>query len=725
MNQAMRFEVDAEGIGLLTLDRADKSMNTIDQVFMDELAAVIQRVASDPAIKGVVVTSGKPAFLAGADLFDLEQHLYRTRSMEPAALFEEIISLSRLLRRLETCGKPFVTAYNGLGLGGGLEFGLACHYRVAADDPKVQLGLPEVQVGLLPAGGGTQRLPRMLGIQKAMPYLLEGKQVGARAALEAGIVHEVVQPSELLKAARRWILGSPKAVAPWDEKGFKVPGGAGAFSPAAAQTFLGANSILQEKTWHNLPAPLAILSAVYEGTQLPIDKGLAIEAKYMTRLTLDPVSGNMVRTLFVNKTKADKLVRRPPGIEKQRYRRIGVLGAGLMGGGIAFAAAQAGLEVVLIDRTAEAAAKGKAYAQSRMEGAVKKGRTSPEKAAETLARIHPTVDYSQLADAEIVVEAVFEDRTVKAEVSRRAEAATGGRAVIASNTSTLPITGLAEAVSRPESFIGLHFFSPVDRMPLVEVIRGKRTSDEALARALDFVQWLRKTPIIVNDNRGFFTSRFFGQFVGEGVMMVAEGVKPALVENAARMAGMPVGPLAVSDEVSLQLGLNVSRQTAKDLGPAYAPSPSMKVIETLVEGHGRFGRSNGKGFYEYPAGAPKHLWPGLSEIWKPAAQQPETEELKDRFIYVQVVDALRCLADGVLTDPADGDVGAVLGVGFPVHLGGPFSFVDMVGAAAFVRRADELVARYGERFAVPAMMRERAAVGRSFYGPASGAPQPA
>lgn len=724
MNQAMRFEVDAEGVGLLTLDRADKSMNTIDQVFMDELAAVIQRAAADPAIRGVVVTSGKAAFLAGADLFDMEQHLYRTRGMDPAVLFEEIISLSRLLRRLETCGKPFVAAYNGLGLGGGLEFGLACHHRIAADDPRVQLGLPEVQVGLLPAGGGTQRLPRMLGIQKALPYLLEGKQVDARAALEAGIVNAVVPPADLLTAARRWILDTPNAVAPWDAKGFKIPGGAGAFSPVAAQTFLGANSILQEKTWHNMPAPLAILSAVYEGTQLPMEKGLAVEAKYMTRLTLDPVSGNMVRTLFVNKTKADKLVRRPAGIEKQRYAKVGVLGAGLMGGGIAFVAAQAGLEVVLIDRSPEAAAKGKAYAQGRVEGAVKKGRMAPEKAAQILARIHPGVDYTQLAGAEIVIEAVFEDRAIKAEVSRRAEAATGGRAVIASNTSTLPITGLAEAVSRPESFVGLHFFSPVDRMPLVEVIRGKRTSEETLARALDFVQLLRKTPILVNDNRGFFTSRFFGQFVGEGVMMVAEGVKPALVENAARMAGMPVGPLSVSDEVSLKLGLEVSRQTAKDLGPAYKPSASMEVIETLVEGHGRFGRSNGKGFYEYPAGAPKHLWPGLGAIWQPAARQPETAELQDRFIYVQVVDALRCLADGVLTDPADGDVGAVLGVGFPVHLGGPFSFVDMVGSAAFVRRADELAARYGERFEVPPMMRERAVAGRAFYGPASGVPRP-
>jgi 3-hydroxyacyl-CoA dehydrogenase / enoyl-CoA hydratase / 3-hydroxybutyryl-CoA epimerase len=487
--------------------------------------------------------------------------------------------------------------------------------------------------------------------------------------------------------------------------------------PAVAQALVVTNAMLQAGTQHNYPAPLAILSCMYEGAQLPIETALRLEAKYMAQLLADPVSGNMLRTLFVNKSKADKLVRRPAGVPKRKHARIGMLGAGLMGGGIAMVAAQANIEVVLIDRTQEAADKGKAYVAKRLESAVTKGRTTREKADAVLARIHPTTDYAALHDVSIVVEAVFEDRAVKAEVTRMAEAAMPADAVFASNTSSLPITGLAEVSVRPDRFIGLHFFSPVDRMPLVEVIRGKATSDATLAEALDLVQQLRKTPIIVNDSRGFFTSRFFGAVVNEGVTLLTEGVKPALIENASKQAGLPVGPLTVSDEVGLDLAVNVAKQTAKDLGDAYQPGSSLAVIRRLVEGHGRHGRKNGMGFFDYAADGSKRLWPGLAEEFPVAAVQPTAAEIRERLLYAALVDAAKCIAAGVVTDPGEADVGAVLGVGFPTYLGGPFAMMDTVGLKQVVATCGRLAAQYGERFVLPPLIAEMAAAGETFYGP--------
>jgi 3-hydroxyacyl-CoA dehydrogenase / enoyl-CoA hydratase / 3-hydroxybutyryl-CoA epimerase len=716
MTEAIHSSLGDDGVLLLTLDRQGKSMNTIDQVFLDELSAAIDRITTDPAVRGAVITSGKQAFLAGGDLFEIEASLYRNEGRSAADLVDEIHSLNRVLRRLETCGKPVACALNGLALGGGLELALACHYRVAADDRALQLGLPEVQVSLIPAGGGTTRLPRLLGVQAALPFLLEGKSVDPAGALAAGILHAVVPCEDLLSVARRWVLENPDACAPWDRKGWKIPGGAGALAPSVAQALVVGNAMLQAGTYHNYPAPLAIMSCVYEGTQLPIDKALRLEAKYMARVLTDPVSRNMLRTLFINKSKADKLARRPAGVPRQAYRRIGVLGAGLMGAGIAYAAAQAGLEVVLLDRTAEAAAKGKAWAAKRLDAAIAKGRGTREKADAVLARIRPTAEYDELAGVELVVEAVFEDRAVKAEVTRRAEAVIPAAAVFATNTSTLPITGLAEQSSRPEQFIGLHFFSPVDRMPLVEVVRGKRTSDETLARALDFVALLRRTPIVVNDSRGFFTSRFFGAIVNEGVAMVGEGVNPALIENVARIAGLPIGPLAVSDEVGLDLAVSVARQTARDV-PDYRPGASLPVIERLVEQCGRHGRKNGKGFYEYAADGTKRLWPGLADLFPRAAVQPDAATLRRRLLYAALVDAARCMAEGVITDPGEADVGSILGVGFPPYLGGPFSMMDTVGLPRLLGECDALAEAHGERFVMPQLVRDMARAGRTFYGP--------
>jgi 3-hydroxyacyl-CoA dehydrogenase/enoyl-CoA hydratase/3-hydroxybutyryl-CoA epimerase len=691
-------------------------MNTIDQALMTELAAAIERIRTAPAVRGAVITSGKKAFVAGADLNDVERSYDRMAEDSPAEMLEKYFSLSKLLRRLETCGKPIACAINGTALGGGFEIALACHHRIAADVPDLLIGLPEVQVGLLPGAGGTQRVPRLIGIQAAMPFLLEGKQVGARKALEAGLVHAVAAPQLLLAQAKTWARSSPEATQPWDRKGYRVPGGAGAMDPRVAGAFVVGAAMTHDKTYGNYPAPLAILSLLYEGTQLPFDTALRLEAKYMTRLQMGPAPRSMVRTLFVNKTKCDKLARRPPGVPKTAIARIGVVGAGLMGSGIALVAAQCGLQVVLIDRDQANAEKGLAYGAKRLGDAVAKGRLDAASRDAALARITATADYAGLADAQLVVEAVFEDRELKAAITRRIAQATRSDCVIASNTSTLPITGLAQASPRPQGFIGLHFFSPVDRMPLVEVIRGRKSSDETLARALDLVQVLRKTPIVVNDARGFFTSRFFGAFVSEGLAMVAEGVAPALIENSARMIGMPVGALSVQDEVGIDLAVEVTRTTQKDLGAKFKPGLGFSVVRTLFEDHGRAGRKNGKGFYQYAADGSKRLWPGLAAIYPLRDPQPDAHDVRQRLLYAQLIEAVKCMQEGVLEAPADGDVGSILGVGFPAWTGGPYSYIDGRGAAAVDAECRRLARLYGARFRPPSLLKKMAETGSRFYG---------
>jgi len=712
-DQAISIVVDTDGIATLTIDLPGRSMNVITPALTAELAAAVDRIAGDAGIKAAIITSGKPAFIAGADLMDIV-NIYGNGASGPE-LMREISRYSAALRKLETSGKPVAAAMNGTALGGGLELCLACHFRVLSSEPKAVVGLPEVQVGLLPGAGGTQRLPRLIGIQPALELMTQGTHVEPEKAKALGIVHALAPTADVVSVARRWLKESADPVQPWDKKGFRWPGGAGALHPGAQQTFTAGSALIADKTQHNYPAPIAILSAVYEGSIVPFDTGLKIEARYFTSLLLDPVYRNMTRTLFINKGAADKLVRRPTGVSKSKVTRLGMLGAGMMGAGIAYVSARAGMDVVLLDSTKEAADKGKDYSRTLLQKRVDQGRTPAAEMEGILARIHPTTDYADLKGCELVIEAVFESRDIKADVTRKTEAVIPETAVFASNTSTLPITGLAEASQRPASFIGLHFFSPVDKMPLVEVILGKKTSDEALARALDYVQQIRKTPIVVNDSRGFYTSRVFMTYANEGMALLQEGVLPALIENAGKQAGMPVGPLAVHDEVSIELSAKIYKQTRADLGDQYTGPSAIAVALKFAEQLDRKGKKYGKGFYEYPKDGKKFLWPGIAGVYPPAAKQPDVEEVKKRLLYVQAVETARCLEERVVTEPADADIGSILGWGYPAWTGGTLSFIETVGLKAFVAECDRLAAAYGPRFEVPVSLRDRAAKGEAFY----------
>lgn len=705
--------VDAEGIATITIDLPGRPMNVLTPEFQADLAAAIEQVAADPAIRGAILTSGKPGgFIAGADIKDLVQAFDEGIDAAGGAALSQ--SLSRVLRRLETCGKPFAAAINGLALGGGFEVTLACHHRVLAD--KAVVGLPEIGIGLLPGGGGTQRLPRLIGIEKAGPLLMTGRQIKAGDALKLGVVHQVVAEGEVVGAARAWLLDAPTAVQPWDVKGFKVPGGAGPLADHAQRTFTAGTAVTARDTQRNLPAALAILSCLFEGTQLTIDNGLRVESKYFGQLLAGSVARNMMRTLFINKGAADKLARRPKGVPVSKVRRVGILGAGMMGAGIAHASAAAGIDVVLIDSTLEKAQQGKQLSAGLLEKAISRGRSTREKADAQLARIHPTADYADLAGVDLVVEAVFENRDVKADVTARAAAVIGDTAVFASNTSTLPITSLAETFTRPEDFIGLHFFSPVDRMPLVEVIVGEKTGDAALARSLDYIGQLRKTPIVVGDGPGFFTSRVFATYFQEGVLMLEEGVSPALIENAARQAGFPIGPLAVSDEVTLELQLKVIEQNIADGQPQTPQLPRvLAVLRRMVNGLKRIGRRGGAGFYDYPADAPKRLWRDLADEYPMLSEQPDIEEIKRRLLYIQAIESARAVEQGIVTHPADADLGSILGIGFPAWTGGVLSFIDTIGLQEFVAESDRLAQLYGPRFSPSDWLRAKAARGERFH----------
>lgn len=714
----VRYERDADGIVLLTFDMPDRSQNVWNQASLDAFVATIEQFVGDAEAKGAIVTSAKKDFVAGADLDDLNALCFGPR--DPADLDRRCGALSQVLRRLETCGKPVVAAINGTAMGGGLELALACHYRVVADSPRIKLGLPEATLGLLPGAGGTQRLPRMIGVQASMGLLMEGKQLRPDQAKKAGIVDEVVPAAEVLAAARRWLLGTPRSAQPWDQKNFKVPGG-GMDEGTTLQTFMVANAMFMAKTQGNYPAGRAILSCISEGLGLDMDSALLVEKRYFVSLLLNPVAGAMIRTLFLSMQEANKLARRPSNVPKKVYTRIGVLGAGLMGAGLAFVAASAGIQAVVVDVSPERAAAALQYAEQRLDKAISRGQSTPDKKAAILARIHPTVDFADLAGCEAVVEAVFEDRAVKAKVTAAADAVLGPEAILASNTSTLPITGLAAASSRPARFVGLHFFSPVEKMPLVEVIRGERTDAETLAWALDLVQALGKTPIVVRDSRGFYTSRVFGTYITEGMAMLREGVAPALIENAGRRSGMPMPPLALADEVGLGLMVQVGRQTRADLGDAAPVNLSTPVLETLVEGHDRVGKRSGRGFYDYAADGGKQLWEGLKTCWPPRENQPTVEELVERFLYTQALETARCVELGVIEDAGEADVGAILGWGFAPYTGGPLSYIDGVGLAAFVARADTLAETVGSRFSPPELLRRMATEGRGFYGVPSAA----
>ncbi|AIP63388.1 3-hydroxyacyl-CoA dehydrogenase NAD-binding domain-containing protein [Burkholderia thailandensis] len=704
------YTLDDDGIAALSWNLPGRSQNVLNGESCAAFFAAASRALQDAAVKGILVTSAKPDFIAGGDLEWLQA------SDDAETLFARTCELHRALRALETGGKPVAIAMPGSALGGGLEIALAGHYRVAADNPKARFGLPEVTLGLLPGGGGTQRLPRLVGIQASLPLLLEGKRLKAADALAAGILHAVVPTGGEIAAARAWLLDASRRTAtqPWDAKGFRIPGGA-LTHPSVQQVFMAANALARQKTYGNYPAVASILSCVYEGLLTDLDTGLKTEARYFVKAVLSPQAKAMIRTLFFGMNEANKLAARPAGVPTQRYRKIGVLGAGMMGAGIAYVSAKAGLDVVLIDTSEEAAGRGKDYSRKLVDKQVQRGRLTREKADALLAKIVPTTDYARLDGAELVIEAVFEDRAIKADVTRRSETVLAPDALFASNTSTLPITGLAQASARPANFIGLHFFSPVDKMPLVEVIVGRDTSEATLARALDYVKTIGMTPIVVNDSRGFYTSRVFSTYVLEGLAMLAEGVAPALIENAGLLAGMPVGPLALTDEVSSELIHKITKQTRADLGDAYVARPGEDVAARMVE-LGRLGRKAGLGYYDYPAnGGKKALWPGLAREFPVAAEQPDVAALIERLVTVQAVETARCLEERVLTTARDADVGAILGWGFPAFRGGPVSYIHGVGVDAFVATCDRLAARYGARFAAPGLLREMAAQGRSFY----------
>jgi 3-hydroxyacyl-CoA dehydrogenase / enoyl-CoA hydratase / 3-hydroxybutyryl-CoA epimerase len=709
----VRFEIGTDGIAVVTLDVVGAAMNVLSPLVIRELSAALDQILARADVSGIIVTSAKPVFAAGWDLADLLGML--DAGLTARAVFAGSREYGNFLRRLETCGKPVAAAINGLALGGGLELALACHYRVLADDPKAVVGLPEVKVGLLPGAGGTQRLPRLIGIEKALRLLIEGTHAKPPEALQLGIVHELAPAEQVIERARRWLQSQPNAQAPWDRKDFRVPGGTSIAAPAVAMTLTMGSALVAKSTLRNLPAPTAILSAVFEGLQVPMDVGLQIEGKYFSKLIADPVARNLVRTLFVNKAQADKLVRRPPDVAKSTVTKLGILGAGMMGAGIAHVSALAGIECVLLDSSLGLAEKGKLHSAELLKKSFDKGRITQQQAEAVLARIQTTESYADVAGCDLVIEAVFEDRDIKAGVTQRAEAVLAPLAILASNTSTLPIAGLAAALQRQSQFIGIHFFSPVDRMPLVEIIVSRQTSPDTLARALDYVGQLRKTPIVINDSRGFYTTRVFGTYCHEGRSMLEEGIEPALIENAGRFAGMAVGPLAVADEVSLELQYKAIKQAEADLGEQYSQPVAWNVLRHFVEDLGRLGRKSGGGYYDYPPGARKVLWPGLAQEYPRATRQPALAELQQRLLYIQALETVRCLEEEVLTNVADADLGSILGWGFPAHTGGTLSLIDTIGVATFVADCQRLAKAHGVRFNPPLSLIERARMGRRFH----------
>ena len=707
---AFTLEIDADGIGLVTIDMPGRAMNVLNPTLTAPFAELVTRLETDAALKGLVITSGKSTFIVGADIDQLTQI---TSAEEAYQLCE---ALKGMLRRMEKCGKPVVAALNGTALGGGLELALACHARIALDDPKLKLGLPEVKLGLLPGGGGTQRVPRLIGIQKSFELITQGKELSAAKAKEMGLVTDLAgSRDELIAKAKAWCLAHPKAAAPWDTKGFRIPGG-DSKSPAVVQVLAIAPSMANAKAHGNYPALTHIMSCLFEGCLLDFDAGSQIESRYFAACVVSQVSKNMIGTLWHQLNAIKKGQSRPKGIAESKVQKVGILGAGMMGAGIAYVSAKVGIDVVLLDTTQENADKGKAYSQGILDKAISRGRSTAEKRDALLARIQTTTSYEDLKGCDLVIEAVFEDRDIKAACTQKTEAVIAADAVFASNTSTLPITGLAKASVRPANFIGLHFFSPVDKMPLVEIIVGAETSDETLARGFDYVLQIGKTPIVVNDKRGFYTSRVFATYVMEGLAMVAEGVHPRSVEVAGMKAGMPMPPLALQDEVSLSLSLHISAQTRKDLaaeGIDYPAHPGEAVLQEVCGVRGRVGKKSGQGLYDYQ-GKDKTLWPGLLEIYPPKAEQPSQQEIIDRLMFIQANEAARCYEEKVVRSVSDTNIGSIFGWGFAPHQGGALQFINAMGAPAFVARSRELAQRHGARFEPAAIVVKMAQEGGRF-----------
>ena len=718
------YALDADGVATITWDVAGKSMNVMSMAGFAALEGLIDKALADGAVKGVILTSGKKDFAGGMDL-NVIARMKEEGGAEPAkSLFAGIMGIHALLRKIERAGmdpktlkggKPIVAALPGTGVGIGYELPLACHRIIVADNPKAKIGLPEIQVGIFPGAGGTTRLIRKLGVMVAAPYLLEGKLSDPKAAKANGLIDEVVPADMLLTRAKEWVLAAKDAdlVKPWDDKGYKMPGG-NPYHPAGYMTFVGANAMVMGKTMGVYPAARALMQAVYEGALVPFDVALRIEARNFVATLINPSSAAMIRSLFINKEALEKGANRPAAPD-QTVKKLGVIGAGMMGAGIAYVSALAGIDVVLIDATQDAADRGKAHSADLLDKGIQRRAMTLDKKAEVLARINATTEYAALAGVDLIVEAVFEDPKVKAEVTVRVEAVVGAQCIYASNTSTLPISGLATVSKRPDQFIGIHFFSPVDRMALVEIIKGHATGDRAVAKALDFVRQIRKTPIVVNDARYFYANRCILPYTNEGIRMVSEGVAPALVENAAKLVGMPVGPLQLTDEISIDLGIKIAKATKAALGNDY-PDDDVDAVVFALAAEGRMGRKAKAGFYTYDAaGKREGLWDGLAAKWPVAAVQPDLITVQHRLLMSQVLEAVRALEEGVLTDIREGDVGAILGWGFAPWSGGPFSWLDIIGAAKAVEICDGLAATCGKRYAAPALLRDLAVKGEGFY----------
>ncbi|MBL8315487.1 MAG: enoyl-CoA hydratase/isomerase family protein [Rubrivivax sp.] len=712
MTNAVKLELGSDGILVATMDLPGRPMNVVGDALMQGIEAAVHKLA-EANVKGLILTSSKADFCAGGDLDRMSKW---TKPEEP---FEGSMAMKKVLRQMELQGKPVVAAINGHALGGGLEIALACHARIAIDSPKLKLGQPEVKLGLLPGGGGTQRLLRLVGMQQAMQICGEGNDIAPSKALSMGILTELARdPADLMAKARAWIAANPKAQAPWDQPKFKIPGG-DSRSPGVVQMLAIAPSIANAKTYGNYPAVRHIMSCLFEGGLLDFDSACTVESRYFAACVMSQEAKNIINTMWYQINAIKKGASRPSAPAKSTVKKLGILGAGMMGGGIAYVSAKAGIDVVLLDTTQEAADKGKAYSQGLFDRAIKKNKSTAEKRDALLAKIKATTSYDELKGCELIIEAVFEDRAIKADVTNKAEAQLAASATFASNTSTLPITGLAKASARPQNFIGLHFFSPVDKMPLVEIIVGKETSDDTLAKGFDYVVQIGKTPIVVNDSRGFYTSRVFATYVTEGIAMLKEGVHPRSIEAAGLQAGMPMPPLALQDEVSLSLSLHVQEQTRKDLaaeGKTYQEHPGGSVIREMCE-MGRIGKKAGKGFYDWgvgEGGKSKQLWPELTKMYPPKPEQPSQQELIDRLMFVQANEAARCVEEKVLRSVADGNIGSIFGWGFAPFHGGALQFINAMGPKKFVERARELAKKYGARFEPAGVVVKLAGEGKGF-----------
>ncbi len=708
-NKILSYDVDNDGIALITINMEDHPTNLFSEDFMKAYFDITAKAIADDTVKGVIVASGRRMFMAGADLKMLEKPIE-----DPEVFFNHAMELHKRMRHIETSGKPFVAVINGHALGGGLEVCLACHGRIAVNSSRIKIGFPEIKVGLLPGGGGTAKAPYLMGLQNAMTYILQGVEARPDKAKKDGLIDVLVDtPEELIPAAKKWIAEHPSPVQPWDNPKHKIPGG-GLFTPSGAQVMMGATGNVQKITHGNYPAAQYILSVIHDGIQVRIDRALEIEARYFTKAIMSKEAKNMIRTGFIAIQEARKGKAKPAGYDPYKIQSIGMIGAGMMGAGIAYVSAKAGIQVVLKDISIEGAERGKDYSRKLVQKRISRERMTQEKADELLDRIHTTIDPTAVKDVDMIIEAVFENPDLKAKVTQETEAVLGEDKIFGSNTSTIPITLLAKASKRPENFIGIHFFSPVDKMPLVEIIVGEKTNDRTISGAIDYVVKIGKIPIVVNDSRGFFTSRTFGTYCAEGGLMLEEGVPAAMIENVAKAKGMPVGPLAVTDEVSLTLGMMVYES---DPSPDKDPDMTRfyELEKKLVKEYGREGKKNGKGYYDYPKGGKKRLWPELSKIFSSDVNTLDKETVGKRLLHRMALETFRCYEEGVLRTTRDGDIGSILGFGFPIYTGGALSYIDYIGAAKFVAECKDLEQCFGSRFAPSDALRRLAQSGQSIH----------